>query len=93
MTPAEFDALPWLHIYPPEFPHSEGRVCGTRAGLTAVRDAIDFALNTGRSALAEVIASDGEGYGVQVDIRNRDALEKIGSMYAFGLNIFEENEP
>lgn len=86
----EFEALPWLHIYQPDFPHSEGRVHGTRAGLAAVRDAIDRALSTGRSALAEVIASDGEGYGVEVEIRNRDALEKTGSMYTFGLSVFEE---
>lgn len=55
----------WLHVYGQFCWHSEATIRGTRDGLIALRDAIDAAIETG-SGSAEVIASDGEGYSVDV---------------------------
>ncbi len=65
ITKDEWDHMNWLHIYGQFSYHSEATVKGTKDGLTQLRDAIDAALATGRGE-ATVIASDGEGYRVEV---------------------------
>lgn len=61
----DFDTLEWLHIYGQFCWHSDANIRGTREGLTALRDAINDALETGEGKAA-VVASDGEGYPVIV---------------------------
>lgn len=55
----------WLHIRGQLTYHSQARISGTTAGLIALRDAINSAVEIGVGA-AEVYASDGEGYAVDV---------------------------
>lgn len=61
----EWDNLEWLHVYGQYSYHSEARIRGTREGLIRLRDGINAALKSGESQ-ATVIASDGEGYVVDV---------------------------
>jgi len=58
-------ATPWLHIRSQSTYHFEANIRGTRAGLLALRDAIDQALAK-QVGTAPVFASDGEGYHVSV---------------------------
>lgn len=55
----------WLHVYGQFCWHSEAYIRGTREGLVVLRDALNTAIETG-SGSAEVFASDGEGYSVDV---------------------------
>ncbi len=56
-----------LHVYEHYAHHDDVWVVGNVDGLLALRNAIDKVLNsTGKVANAEVMASDGEGYDVQV---------------------------
>lgn len=64
-TQVDYDALEWLHVYGQYSYHSEATIRGTIAGLTALREAISKALEGGKGC-ARVIASDGEGYSLQV---------------------------
>lgn len=76
MTEEEHAALPWCHIYPQYIWHGEAKIEGTRAALVVIRDAIDKALRTGMDGESEtLIAADGEGYSVEVKIRNLPYLE------------------
>lgn len=61
----DWDSMEWLHIYGQHSYHSEATIRGTSAGLTRLRDAINAALERGEGQ-ATVMASDGEGYHVQV---------------------------
>lgn len=54
-----------LHVYGPDQWHGETFAVGNRAALTALRDAIDEALETG-SGLALAYAADGEGFSCGV---------------------------
>lgn len=65
LTAREYSKLPWMHVYPQYFPHSEAMIRGNREALEALRDALNDAINTGE-AEASVFASDGEGYGVKI---------------------------
>jgi hypothetical protein len=55
-----------LHIHAQPGQHDEAWLTGDRAGLLALRDAIDAALAAGTSA-AEIMPGDGEGYTVVVE--------------------------
>ena len=59
------EATPWLHLRGQFSYHGEALISGTRAGLTALRDALTLAIEQ-RDAEAEVFASDGEGYAVTI---------------------------
>lgn len=59
------EATPMLHLYAQPFWHAEAYIVGDREGLTALRNAIDAALETGR-ATALPFASDGEGYELEI---------------------------
>ena len=52
-----------LHIHAQEAHHNDAFIVGTRAGLLALREAIDLAL-TVRTGASEVSVGDGEGYYV-----------------------------
>ena len=65
VTKDEWDTLEWLHLYGQHSYHSEATIKGTRSGLERLRDAISAALASG-SGEATVIASDGEGYRVEI---------------------------
>jgi len=60
-----------LNIYGQEAWHSEARIVGNRAGLVALKGAIDGALAVGKvsthSPNEGLFASDGEGYEVTVE--------------------------
>lgn len=64
-TAVEWDKMEWLHVYGQHTYHSEATIRGTVEGLTALRSAIDAAIADGTGA-GRVIASDGEGYSVEV---------------------------
>src|SRR5579884_1485756 len=74
LTPDEYDALPWLHVYAQDVWHDEARIVGTREALIALREAIDRALAEGK-AEAEAIAGDGEGYGVEIACASRQTVQ------------------
>lgn len=59
------DKAAWLHVYGQHFYHGPAMLRGNRAALEALRAAVDQALEAGTGE-AEVFASDGEGYHVQV---------------------------
>ena len=56
---------PWLHIRGQFSYHGEAYVVGSKAGLIALRDALNVAIEQGEGE-ATVYANDGEGYGVTV---------------------------
>jgi len=64
-TKAEYDALPWLHIYGQSMWHDQASIVGTVAGLEALRDAINAAIERG-TGKATASVSDGEGYFIEV---------------------------
>jgi hypothetical protein len=55
-----------VHLWSPMSFHEPQWVVGNKAGLQALRDAIDIALKTHGSACAEVFTNDGEGYDLGV---------------------------
>lgn len=57
------DDTPWLHIRSQFTYHAEAEIRGTREGLTALRDAVNEALEGGVGE-GRAYASDGEGYGL-----------------------------
>lgn len=76
LTEEEHRNLPWCHLYAQYTWHSPARIQGTRVALMKIRDAIDRALTTGMDGEAVgLIASDGEGYSVEVQVRNLEYLE------------------
>ena len=72
--------MPWLHITSQFHEHGEAYVTGTREGLEKLRAAIDQALLI-NDGVAEVYATDGEGYGVIV--RLSSTLAGLGSPVYF----------
>lgn len=72
----------WCHIYGPSCWHSPVRIQGTREALKLIRDAIDYALETGMDGNAKhLFSSDGEGYSVEVQVRNFKFLEEQSLPY------------
>lgn len=65
MTDIILRQLPMVHLYGQPSWHDDAHIIGNRAGLEALRDAIDAALRSGAEE-AEVYATDGEGYGIKV---------------------------
>lgn len=65
-----------LHIHAQPAQHDEAYIVGNRAGLLALRDAINQALLTGEATTPssldghEVMTADGEGYTVTVTCDN-----------------------
>lgn len=82
MTPQEYAALPWLHMYGQYAWHDEVKILGTRAALEALRDAISSVLETGQPASSEAIVADGEGYHVEIEIASKVALDGMPLPYS-----------
>lgn len=68
-----------LHIYAQGFWHDTAYIVGDRAGLTALRDALNVALEKGCGA-CEPFASDGEGYETRVELCEDEATWKALQM-------------
>lgn len=66
---AGLEREPWLHVYAQYMWHSPATIRGTKAGLEALRAAIDRAL-AGDEGRASVMATDGEGYDVMISMVN-----------------------
>lgn len=74
---ADFDKLPWCHVYAQYAWHGELTIEGTREALVILREAIEAALTSGMdSDSASLFTTDGEGYHAVVRIRNRAYLER-----------------
>lgn len=63
-APVDRAQVPLVHVYPQDAWHGSAYIVANGAGLMALRQAIDEALTRGRSE-AEVMAADGEGYGLR----------------------------
>lgn len=68
----------WLHIRPQHWYHSPAEIVGTEAGLSALADAITAAIR-GKAGGADVFASDGEGYSV--DVRRSSTISGLGTPF------------
>ena len=64
---------PWLHIYAQPFQHEDAVIRGNVEALTALRDALTVAIETGQ-AEADAFCHDGEGFGVLCQRVNLNAL-------------------
>lgn len=73
--------LAFLHIVPQFMWHSPAYIAGNVKGLTALRDALTAAIESGK-AEASVFANDGEGYGVEIT-RHRCTSELGHPPYLF----------
>jgi len=60
------DKTPWLHVRGQFTYHAEATIRATKTGLLALLDAVQMALADGKG-VAEVFASDGEGYELIVE--------------------------
>lgn len=87
LTPAEYAALPWLHIYAQHSEHAPAEIRGTREALVALRDAIDRALaDPNGEAESKAIAADGEGYGIEIRRVPRSTLARSRLPYLWFYN-------
>ena len=82
LTPAEYDASFWLHLYGQYAWHDDAKIVGNREALTALRDAIDKALaDKNGEAELEAIAGDGEGYRVVIRRVPRSFVQRMSVPY------------
>jgi hypothetical protein len=70
-----------IHIYGQQFFHDDAFIIGTREGLTALRDAINEALEKGR-AVTEVFVNDGEGYDICIALNDSNCLSPFWNKLA-----------
>ena len=63
---------PVLHIHGQSCWHMPVLMIGNREALTRLRDAIDKALKWGKPQTVATMAADGEGYTVEVRLREAD---------------------
>lgn len=76
-----------LHLYAQEQEHDDAFVVGTRESLTALRNAIDQALegeaaHRSSDSLAEFTAADGECYDLYVKVVPESVEYKLSRPYA-----------
>jgi len=69
-----------LHIYAQSVWHDNAEIIGTVDGLTRLRDAINEALASG-VGVANVMASDGEGYYAAVKMVAESDFRGLASQY------------
>lgn len=77
----------WLHLYPQVAQHDDVAVVGTRAGLTALRDAIDAVLQPNASSPGVAIvafARDGESYTAHVNLVDEHTMRTVALPYVSG---------
>lgn len=71
-----------LHVYPSGFPHSEVYIAGTADALRELKNAIDKALEDGKSVSEEFFTNDGEGYSIVVASVDENTLSSYVEPYA-----------
>ena len=74
------DDVAWLQIYGQAYWHRPAEICGDETALTALRDAINKALE-GKEAQMLAFSSDGEGYELSVKVMSQEELEELPSHY------------
>lgn len=74
------DQVQWLHLYTGTGWHDDAAICGTRAALEELRNAIDDALRDG-AGVAEGFVKDGEGYFVFVHALSYEEMEALALPY------------
>lgn len=75
------DSYPILHLYSPASYHQEQVVLGNRAGLEALRNAVNAALAGGFSVTDACETGDGEGYHLLVKMLDDDAMQTVRTPY------------
>lgn len=71
----------WGHIYAQGSQHSPAQISGTREFLLELREAIDEALRTNRSASTDsLFTSDGEGYRAIIAPMGEKAAQRQGTL-------------
>lgn len=82
-TPEEdYRNLPWCHVYASYCQHSPVRIEGNRKALEQIKATIDTALTSGMDGQSDsLFSTDGEGYRVEVKIRNHEYLENTDLPY------------
>lgn len=91
ITEAEYDALPWLHVYAQANWHGTCEIIGTRSALLELKAAIDAALETGRG-VAKPVVCDGEGYEIVVARTNATGMRLTALPYLDPLASGREEE-
>lgn len=76
----EEGVVPQLHLFAQNAYHDPAYVVGDRAGLEALARAIKDALS-GKPAVAEVFANDGEGYACTVALVTDEQMEAMPLAY------------
>jgi hypothetical protein len=71
-----------LHVVPQYTYHDDAEILGTAEALTALRDAISYALKRGEAEM-DTFASDGEGYTLMVRKLEPAAFGEARPYYAF----------
>lgn len=87
------DTVPWLHVYAQLMEHDDAYVVGTRAGLLALRNAIDTALADDAKATAttECFVGDGEGYSLRVAVISQASAPYLAVPYTDNLAVEQRN--
>jgi hypothetical protein len=70
---AQYENLPWMHIYPQFAYHGAVRITGTPSALLGLAAALEKAAQEG-SAKGEGITVDGEGYPIEITRTNRTGM-------------------
>lgn len=79
-----YKKLPYLTIIPQRAPHEDAEIIGNRAGLVALKDAIQAALSSVQDfpiARQEEYAPDGEAYTIVVREHTTDAIQMMNPRY------------
>jgi hypothetical protein len=71
-----------LHVVPQYTYHADAEIVGTADALTALRDAISYALKRGESEI-DTFGSDGEGYTLTVRKLTDPEFAEQTPYYAF----------
>lgn len=84
MAEFDYEAAPWMHVYPQYIWHSEATICGTRQGIEALRDALNAALDDpqGVTLASGFFASDGEGYALHVHVLPFGEFKRLAPFYS-----------
>lgn len=77
---AEYENLPWLHVYPQYAYHSELKIIGNAVALLHLADALRAAAETG-AGKSSGITSDGEGFPIEILRTNTTGLRYTSLPY------------
>ena len=77
----EASELCMLQIYGQPIWHSDANLLGTISGLTALRDALTTAIESGEVQRTPFFPSDGEGYGVVIKVMTPEQLDRQPCWY------------